>query len=117
MSDFPSGIMPPYKEDCTEKLIKLQDTSPFEAGYTQSRAVHTVEKYRFTIGWQAGGGLPTSEWDLLKAHYVANVGGSFNWTHWDGGTYVVRYGGELPEAKRSACGNYRIVSGLILDEV
>lgn len=116
MSDFPD-IMMPYKEDCSEKTIKLQEISPMEAGYRQSRSIHTVEKKRFTIGWQAGGGLSLADYDLLDAHFIANVGGSFSWTHWRGSTYTVRYAGELPEAKRSACGNYMIITGLQLEEV
>ena len=118
MSSFPN-ISRPDKENCSQKLMKLQELSPFENGVRQSRAVSTVGKHSFTIGWDAGGGLPLTEFDSLETHFEANAGGSFPWTHWDGATlYTVRYTqSELPESRLSKCGNYMKVSGLILEEV
>ena len=117
MGDFPDISRPQYSE-CSQKKMKLQEISSFEGGTRQSRPVHTLGKIQFKIGWGSDNGLPVSEYETLEDHFESNVGSTFSWIHWNGvTTYTVRYiQNELPEAKVSACGNYMILTGLILEE-
>ncbi|NCD40739.1 MAG: hypothetical protein EOL88_01470 [Bacteroidia bacterium] len=48
--------------------------SEFEAGYTQIRPKATREKYKWTLSWEY---MSIADWNLLKAHFIENSGGSF----------------------------------------
>jgi len=88
MSDWPSGIRQP-DVGFDEEVYLPQIKNEFESGHVQSRARATVAKRRWTLTFSL---LPTTEYDLLEAHFLANQGGTFNWDHpITATTCVVRY--------------------------
>jgi hypothetical protein len=114
MSDFPA-IQTPPGERFSQRRYRAQVRTPFEGGAVQSRPQHTRSRYVFSLGWER---LPTADLALLEAHFDANQGGTFNYTHpVTAAVHVVRYqGDELPEAVPRAGGRYWELDGLILEE-
>jgi len=77
---------------------KRQEKTPMESGKVQSRAVHTLSKWYFTIGWEW---LTSADYDTLVTFFDDNIGGSFNWTHIHTDTvHVVRFSEDVfPEVE------------------
>jgi len=115
MTDFPSI----RTSDWTlfkERPMKKQLRTPFEAGYVQSRAKHTVAKMEFIIGWEW---MTRAQYDTLETFFESNQGGSFNFTHpITGSVYVVRFSEEdgFPEVEPMGT-DYVKLNGLKLEEV
>lgn len=76
MADFPSIATPDY--GTTEATYLPQIRTEFEGGYVQSRKRTTRARGQWTLGWNA---LSEADYQTLKAFFIANQGGSFNWTH------------------------------------
>jgi len=89
VSDWPTSVRGP-DVGFEEEVLLPQIKNEFESGHVQSRARATVAKRRWTLTFSL---LPTTEYDAVETHFLANQGGTFNWTHPISATvYVVRYG-------------------------
>lgn len=71
MSNFPDIEKPSSR---SRTVSKPQLKSEFEAGYTQIRPKATRAKYKWTLSWEY---MSLANWELLKAHFIENSGGSF----------------------------------------
>lgn len=58
-------------------VVKPAIRSKSESGYTQTRARVTLAKEKRTLGWRS---LSDADYATLIAFFVANAGGSFNFT-------------------------------------
>lgn len=73
---FPSISAPSYGLE--ETVHKAQVRNEFGAGYVQTRPKFTRARHRWPLHWDA---LPEIEYQQLKAFFIANQGGAFEWTH------------------------------------
>jgi len=77
MPDFPSIRESDWKL-FKQSTYKKQERTPMESGKVQSRPAHTINKELFTIGWEW---LVIAEYNTLRTFFLANIGGTFEWTH------------------------------------
>ena len=87
MTNWPSIIVPSFPLEV--EVYKPQVRTEFEGGYVQSRPRTTRAVRRWTLTWSS---LPEADYQALAAFFVANQGGSFEWTDPVTGTgYTCRF--------------------------
>ncbi len=81
-----------------ETIKKGQIKRNFEDGTVLSRAKETRARRKFILGWKA---IDQTDYDLLIAFFVANIGTTFTWTHTlSSESVTVRFAkDEMPKAK------------------
>jgi hypothetical protein len=90
MADFPS--IATAQVGTTEAVYLPQVRTEFEGGYVQSRKSTTRARKRWNLYWNA---LSEADYQTLEAFFIANQGGSFNWTHPITSTvHVCRFSGD-----------------------
>ena len=78
MATWPAGLPPP-SWGISEEIYKPQNKIEFEANYTQSRPKGLRGRRRMPdFAWKI---LTEAEYQILEAFFLANQGGSFDWTH------------------------------------
>ena len=86
MATFPNIEKP---SGMTERTVKGQYKTEFEAGYVQSRAKWTRSRKIFALSWTA---MEDADKVLLEVFFDNNLGATFNWTHpVSSTTYTVRF--------------------------
>jgi hypothetical protein len=94
MGDYPTNIRKP-SYPLGEEIVKSQVRTKMESGTVQSRARFTKHKHIWTLPYPV---MLTVDYQILRAHFYGNIGGTFNWTfptiashELSGTTIVVRY--------------------------
>ena len=89
MADFPSIATPQY--GTTDETYLPQIRTDFEGGYVQSRKLSTRARRRMSLYWAA---LSEADYQALLTFFMANQGGSFNYTPPLGSAGVWRFSGD-----------------------
>jgi len=94
MSNYPTNIRKPAYP-LGEEVVKEQIRTEFENGVVQSRARFTKHRYIWTLSYPV---ILTVDYQILRAHFYANIGSTFNWIYpsipsheLTGTTIAVRY--------------------------
>jgi hypothetical protein len=87
MADWPNIPAADFGTD--EKLFKPQVKHPFDGSYSHSRPKTTRGVHFFPQAWS---NMQESDFQTIETFFLANQGGSFNWTHPISSTvYVCRF--------------------------
>lgn len=87
--------------------------SKFEGNYSQTRRAATRGVETFDLNYDA---ITNAEYDILKAFFDANVGGSFTFVHPQTAiSHIVRFGTEKITYKTIS--NQRVSTNIMLEEV